>query len=426
MLAGLVAPLVAVLLALLGQAPSGDVETRAAPSATAAPPAPSACDRARIASDATPYREQKELLSGACSVEELEGLLAVPTRTTRVLVGLELLDRAPWRVAALRPLLFDDADGDAIARALCSAAFPAGELPREALVALLEEVARGSSVARSRCLAMGCLAEHRSLADEVRLAAVATPATRACALRAFAEGDAEVGLALLERYRDDADDAVRQSVVAGLAALEDAAALPLLREMAEREAARAPGVAELARRAWLDHPARARRPGVAGSVLPVLGRAVLEALARKDMGTLAALVHPTLGLKMGVYGTVAASPTFLPADVRKLLFDRTVYDFGWDGGEGSVDVRPAVLLDEWLEAPAFLRAGEVGYDTWLVASQGAADSVDWAFPDALFAEYYLTDGTDPKPAAWQSLIVVVSPLETSWRLVGLIHDGWTI
>ena len=310
---------------------------------------------------------------------------------------------------------------------LCKSAYPHGVASDDVVPTMLLEAARGAPAMDTRCGALLCLSHYdRDVARTTFLAALAVAGTRGCTLWALGYTRDRLYLPILASYSDDPSSEVREAAVHGLSELETPEILPILHAISERDAELFPRVSELARTGWRENGGQERRPEVAERELSALGPAVVRALARRDMRALAAMVHPARGLRLGVYGKPLAEPVFSPAEVLRFPTNHTQYHFGWeDQGEAEVRLTPAAMLRKWLPGERFLHPDEIGYDRCVYEFE-TEEGIAWDFPDGLFVEYVHNGDGTMEDASWRALIAIFAPFRRGYRLVALVHDGWTI
>jgi hypothetical protein len=69
---------------------------------------------------------------------------------------------------------------------------------------------------------------------------------------------------------------------------------------------------------------------------------------------------------------------------------------------------------------------EVGFGE-VIGKGNTINNIAEVWPDAVTVEYHFS-GFDPQYGGmdWRSLRLVFEPEEGAWRLVGIVHDEWTI
>ena len=146
------------------------------------------------------------------------------------------------------------------------------------------------------------------------------------------------------------------------------------------------------------------------------------------MNSLAELVHPVYGLRFSPYGNVQSEHRVFPADqIKSLLDDPSSYTWGsYDGSGEPIALTFGDYFQRFVWSQDFSQAAQVSFDQRLGMGNTLENSHDF-FPGAVVVEYY-NPGRDPAYAGmdWQSLRLVFQPDGMGWKLVGIIHDEWTI
>lgn len=161
------------------------------------------------------------------------------------------------------------------------------------------------------------------------------------------------------------------------------------------------------------------------------GNAVLAALKKDDIQTLAALVDSERGVTFTPYSTVDlhSDLTFSPDQLSQAGVSGTRYVWGYTQGKGD----PITMtLPEYLDAYVFnidyTQAPVIGVDS-VLSSGNSLENVQDAYPGDRFLEYYFP-GQDPEVGGldWCALKLVFRDTDGngSYRLVGVIHSEWTI
>ncbi len=159
-----------------------------------------------------------------------------------------------------------------------------------------------------------------------------------------------------------------------------------------------------------------------------LGAQVLAALKVQDMATVAALAHPTQGVRFSPYAFVRAEDlTFTPTQLGGLLSDSTVYEWGAYDGSGEPIQQPfSGYFQEFVFDHDYTTAEAVSVNERLGHGNSIDNSQEF-YSGAMVVEYHFP-GFDPAYAGldWASLRLVFQQFEGRWVLVGIIHDQWTI
>ena len=159
-------------------------------------------------------------------------------------------------------------------------------------------------------------------------------------------------------------------------------------------------------------------------------RDVAGALADRDFEALAQRVDPERGVLLAPYSYVEPDDhaTLTAQQLRAVVAgDSLSRRWGtYDGSGDPIELSFREYVDRFVYDRAYLEDGEVAIDE----RQGRGSSLDNAaevWPDARIVEYHVP-GTDPRYGGmdWRSLRLVLVDRAGQWRLVGIVHDEWTI
>lgn len=156
---------------------------------------------------------------------------------------------------------------------------------------------------------------------------------------------------------------------------------------------------------------------------------VLDALANEDMTTLSALVHPTLGVRFTPYGYInlTSDLVFTSSAVPNLLADTTLYNWGaYDGSGDPITLTTADYFDAFVYDEDYLNPHIVGVNN-IIGTGNSLINISTIYPSASFVEFHFT-GFDPQYGGidWSSLILAFENVAGDWKLIGIIHNQWTI
>jgi len=159
-----------------------------------------------------------------------------------------------------------------------------------------------------------------------------------------------------------------------------------------------------------------------------LATSAVEALRDRDMARLAALAHPTRGVRFSPYAFVSqADVVLMPAQLETALSDPTVYLWGaYDGTGDPISLTFAAYYEQFVYSHDFAAAPQVGYNQIIGRGNTINNCFDF-YPGAFVAEYHFP-GFNPAYGGmdWVSLRLVFQQEDGVWYLVGIIHDQWTI
>lgn len=158
------------------------------------------------------------------------------------------------------------------------------------------------------------------------------------------------------------------------------------------------------------------------------GSAVVTAIKDQDFPNLAALVHPTRGLRLSPYPYISETDLLFQAqDVVGLLTDPTVYLWGcFDGSGEPINLSFADYYLRFIYNADFANSHMIGLNH-TIGQGNSINNLTEFYPDAEFVEYHFT-GFDPQYEGmdWQSLILVFVQENGIYYLIGIVHAQWTI
>lgn len=159
----------------------------------------------------------------------------------------------------------------------------------------------------------------------------------------------------------------------------------------------------------------------------VLG--VTGALKEEDMEKLKLYIHPEKGVRFSPYQYVDLEEdvSLKRDEITDAYKDSKTYIWGdYDGKGDPIELSFKDYYQEFVYDQDFLNPHMIGNN--LSIGQGnMIDNVDTAYPNGNFVEFHFT-GFDPQYDGidWKSLKLVFEDYNGDWKLVGIIHDQWTI
>ena len=156
---------------------------------------------------------------------------------------------------------------------------------------------------------------------------------------------------------------------------------------------------------------------------------VLDALANEDMTDLSSLVHPTLGVRFTPYGYINLTTdlVFTSSAIPTLLADTTLYNWGaYDGSGDPITLTTSGYFDDFVYDEDYLNPHIVGVN-YIIGTGNSLINIATVYPTASFVEFHFT-GFDPQYGGldWSSLILAFENVAGDWKLIGIIHNQWTI
>jgi hypothetical protein len=162
-------------------------------------------------------------------------------------------------------------------------------------------------------------------------------------------------------------------------------------------------------------PAEARRQ------MTTRASIVRGALARRDLKTLARLVHPAKGLRFPGGGG-EPGPKFRQSQVPKLFSDPKKYDWGTDGEDDTPVRQTFTRRYARIYGRDYQRPTETNYNTHKPRPLNYVRDLDKAFPGAVCVEFYVKGTEKYGGMNWSSLWLVFEPYGDGWRLTAILND----
>ncbi|GAB6108490.1 hypothetical protein [Fusibacter bizertensis] len=156
---------------------------------------------------------------------------------------------------------------------------------------------------------------------------------------------------------------------------------------------------------------------------------VAQALKDKDMAILSSYVHPTSGVRFTPYGYVdiANNLNFPASALTTLISDPTIYTWGaYDGSGDPINLNFNDYLDEFVYDEDYVSPEIVGINT-VIGVGNSINNISTEYSGSTFVELHF-NGFDPQYSGidWSSLILVFDNVGGDWKLVGIVHNQWTI
>ncbi len=166
------------------------------------------------------------------------------------------------------------------------------------------------------------------------------------------------------------------------------------------------------------------------SLLDRADRAV-EAIARRDWDSIAAMAHPERGVRFAPYGHVEpggeCTVTLTPHQLASLAADSTTRCWGhFDGTGEPIRMAFGEYYQRFVHDRDYEDARRGAPDERLGQGNTLSNLPDAFGPDATFVEYHVPGTEEYGGMDWGSLRLVFVPSGGEWRLVGVVHDQWTI
>ncbi|NSL52785.1 hypothetical protein HR057_13595 [Bacillus sp. P2(2020)] len=157
--------------------------------------------------------------------------------------------------------------------------------------------------------------------------------------------------------------------------------------------------------------------------------AIVEALKAKDMDRLAMYAHPDKGVRFSPYGHVDPSSdiVFAKDELPSLMESSRMYQFGtFDGSGEPIMMTFGDYFQKFVYDVDFANPHMIGNNI-VIGKGNTLENIHEVYPNGVFVEFHFT-GFDKQYNGmdWKSLRLVFEQDGDIWRLVGIVHDQWTI
>lgn len=171
------------------------------------------------------------------------------------------------------------------------------------------------------------------------------------------------------------------------------------------------------------------KPEVAQEVIEQTADQLIQAISDKNTETISAYTHPVKGLRFTPYTYVSLEQdrVFNKEEVKNFFNDHNVYVWGhYDGTGDEISLTPSEYYENFIYSQDFKNAEKVGYNE-VLSSGNMLENQFEVYENPIIIEYYFS-GFDEKYEGidWKSLRLVFEQYKNDWKLVGIIHNQWTI
>lgn len=171
------------------------------------------------------------------------------------------------------------------------------------------------------------------------------------------------------------------------------------------------------------------KPEVAKEIIKETADKVINAISKRDAELISEYVHPEKGVRFTPYTHVSLENdvVFSKDQVKNFFKDENTYLWGhYDGSGEEIRLTPSEYYEKFIYTADFMNAEKIGYNEVLSNGNMLENQFD-VYDNPIIVEYYFS-GFNPEYIGmdWQSLRLVFEEYEGSWKLVGIIHNQWTI
>ncbi len=155
----------------------------------------------------------------------------------------------------------------------------------------------------------------------------------------------------------------------------------------------------------------------------------VEILKNRNLQKLSEYIHPNKGVRFSPYATVDTQNdiVFKPGELKGKFNDNTVYTWGrYDGSGKPIELTFTEYYDEFIYDEDYTNAENFATNE-LIQTGNSISNIEKVYSNAEFAEFNFS-GFDEQYGGmdWTSLRPVFEKYQNSWKLIGIIHDQWTI
>lgn len=151
----------------------------------------------------------------------------------------------------------------------------------------------------------------------------------------------------------------------------------------------------------------------------------IAALKNRDFDALQTLIHPEKGVRLSPYATIDPKNDIILKPSELDNFESKLWGT-YDGIGTPIILTMNEYFNEFVYSADFLNAPEIKQNE-IIGSGNSLNNLENIYGDAEFIEYHFS-GFDPEAFGmdWKSLRLVFEIYSDEYKLVGIIHDQWTI
>lgn len=170
------------------------------------------------------------------------------------------------------------------------------------------------------------------------------------------------------------------------------------------------------------------KPEVAKQIIKPSADKLINAISEKNAEMVLEFIHPVKGVRFTPYTNVSlkTDKVFSREEFKEFFNDQSVYFWGYyDGSSEEIYLTPSEYYEKFIYSKDFKNAKEVGYNE-VLSSGNVVENQFKVYESPIIVEYYLSGEPKYEGLDWQSLRLVFEKYEKDWKLVGIIHNQWTI
>lgn len=164
------------------------------------------------------------------------------------------------------------------------------------------------------------------------------------------------------------------------------------------------------------------------SEIEARARLAVSCLKKMDWERLSSIAHPIEGVTFSPYAYVEKNAVRLSANrIKKLGAWEKTYTWGvYDGSGEPVKLSFGEYYRKFVYDKDFMNAPEVSVSRYVHKGNSISNIEKFFGNDAAFVEFHCPGTEENAGYDWASLRLVFRKYEGDWRLVGVVHDCWTI
>ena len=169
-------------------------------------------------------------------------------------------------------------------------------------------------------------------------------------------------------------------------------------------------------------------PERAKSIIAVRARETITALKNGDMKKLAAIAHPTKGVRFTPYNYVDTKEdlVFHPSQLKSLMTSKKRYVWGsYDGSGDPIRLTFKKYYQRFIYDADFARMKDVSYNDSQMTNTNYDNAYE-IYPNSIIVGYFFAGSKRYDGMDWRGLRLVFQPKGGTWYLVGVMHNEWTI
>lgn len=168
------------------------------------------------------------------------------------------------------------------------------------------------------------------------------------------------------------------------------------------------------------------QPTVSPASIRSVADIVIKAIASKDWGTVAS--YSSAAVRFSPYGYIDTKNhlTLTQDIIKNFPLISAAYTWGnYDGSGEPIVLGTGAYYEKFIYDKDYANATQV-IENRTDSRGNTINNLKEVYPNAQWVEYYLQGSEQYNGMDWGSLILVFDQQNGQWKLVGIVHDQWTI